>query len=93
MNNKISNFHTHTQLCNHAVGLPIDYVLEAQSQGCSELGISDHCPYPNAFGFQWDSCRMKVSQIDEYVQMVRNASTKVDFPVVKSIALNPFLFK
>lgn len=79
--NKISNFHTHTQLCNHAIGLPLDYVLEAEKQGCSELGISDHCPYPNAFGFQWDSCRMKVSQIDEYVQMVRNASTKVDFPV------------
>ena len=54
-NNLISNFHTHTYLCKHAEGKPIDYVKEAIKAGCSALGFSDHCPYPDS---SWDYCRM-----------------------------------
>ena len=41
-----NNYHTHTYLCNHAGGKPIDYAKEAIKLGFSELGISDHGPMP-----------------------------------------------
>lgn len=77
----ISNFHTHTQLCKHAVGMPIDYVRMAKEQGCTELGFSDHCPYPDVLGPQWDDCRMSVSQIEFYINSVKEAAKEADFPV------------
>ena len=49
-----NNYHTHVKLCNHAFGMPEDYVLEAIKLGMDTLGISDHNPvpaflYPEAF--------------------------------------------
>lgn len=45
MNNKIiSNYHTHTYLCKHANGKPIDYVLRAIELGYQEIAITDHGP-------------------------------------------------
>ena len=41
-----TNFHTHHNLCRHAVGNVEDYVLEAIKQGYSEIGLSDHGPIP-----------------------------------------------
>lgn len=78
---KISNFHTHTQLCGHAEGLPVDYVKQAMKDGCCELGISDHCPYPDSLGPQWDVCRMNKSQLDFYASEVKKASLMADFKV------------
>lgn len=39
-----TNYHSHTKLCNHAVGMPMDYVKRAVECGYSELGISCHGP-------------------------------------------------
>ena len=49
-----NNYHTHIKLCNHAFGMPKDYVEEAIRLGMDSLGISDHNPvpaflYPEAF--------------------------------------------
>ena len=49
-----NNYHTHIKLCNHAFGMPQDYVLEAIRLGMDSIGISDHNPvpaflYPEAF--------------------------------------------
>ncbi len=41
-----NNYHTHTRLCHHAGGAPIDYALKAIELGFSELGMSDHGPLP-----------------------------------------------
>ncbi len=38
----ISNYHTHTHLCNHAKGDTFDYIKEAIALGFKEIGISDH---------------------------------------------------
>ena len=80
-NQKISNFHTHTYLCNHATGRPVDYVLAAKNDGCSELGISDHCPYPDLHEQNWLNCRMSVNQIEEYINDVKEAAKVADFKV------------
>ena len=45
-----NNYHTHIKLCNHAFGMPKDYVEEAIKLGMDSLGISDHNPVP---AFLW----------------------------------------
>lgn len=75
----ISSFHSHTRLCKHASGVPVDYVRRAVADGgCSALGISDHAPYPD--DSVWPESRMKVAQIPEYVSMVREAKGIAPFP-------------
>jgi histidinol-phosphatase (PHP family) len=78
---KITNFHTHTALCNHASGMPADYAAKAASDGCSALGFSDHCPYPEGSGDYWPDIRMQACEAPLYIQSVRNAAAAVDFPV------------
>lgn len=73
----LSNFHTHTYLCKHADGVPLDYVKTAEGK-CSALGFSDHCPYPDT---SWDYCRMNPAQIPLYKQMVNQAKAEASFPV------------
>jgi len=44
-----ANYHTHTALCGHAVGMTADYLKEAVAYGYSEIGMSDHGPIPRSF--------------------------------------------
>lgn len=44
-----ANYHTHTKLCGHAIGMSEDYVLEAIKNGFEEIGFSDHGPIPRTF--------------------------------------------
>lgn len=41
------NYHSHTYLCRHASGRPIDYLNKAVELGFTHYGISDHAPMPN----------------------------------------------
>ena len=92
----ISNFHTHTYLCGHAEGWVPDYVRVAQAAGCTALGFSDHCPYPeqdSRFWLMdggngaarrlnlWPEIRMQEHETGEYVAAVRQAGETVDFPI------------
>lgn len=74
----ISSFHTHTRLCRHASGDPVDYVLRAEKDGCSALGISDHCPYPDG---TWSGSRMNVSDLGEYINLMDQAKVSSPFPL------------
>jgi histidinol-phosphatase (PHP family) len=38
------DLHNHTPLCNHAIGSPREFVLEAIKQGIDIYGFSDHAP-------------------------------------------------
>lgn len=73
----LSNFHTHTYLCKHADGTPLDYVNAAGAE-CSALGFSDHCPYPDT---SWSDCRMSLKEVSDYKKMVEKARDAADFPV------------
>ena len=44
-----ANYHTHTELCGHAVGKVMDYVNQAIKLGFTKLGISDHAHIPESF--------------------------------------------
>ncbi len=78
----ISNFHTHTYLCKHATGTPLQYVNQALKEGCSALGFSDHCPYPDSFEDMWPDIRMSTEEINLYLQMVTEAKESAPFPVL-----------
>ena len=39
-----TNYHTHIKLCNHAEGMPIDYIKKAVDLNYEEIGIGDHGP-------------------------------------------------
>ncbi|MFA6568957.1 MAG: histidinol-phosphatase [Victivallales bacterium] len=76
------DYHVHTFLCKHATGIPDEYVDAAIRNGISEMGFSDHCPWP--FGFD-PKCRMKTCEFHSYRQIVSDlkekheASIKVKF--------------
>lgn len=78
MQKPISNFHTHTYLCKHAEGRPVDYVKEAEKFNCTALGFSDHCPYPDS---SWAYCRMHKNEIELYKSLVEEAAAEASFPV------------
>lgn len=77
----IANYHTHTELCKHAKGKPLDYVNQAVKEGCLELGFSDHCPYPDSFNDVWPGIRMSENQIPTYKEWVQIAKDSAPFPV------------
>ena len=65
-----ADYHTHTPLCRHATGEPIELAARAVELGLPELGFSDHNPMPRD---DFDDWRMKASELDLYVQKVEEA--------------------
>ncbi len=70
-----ADYHMHTPLCRHATGEPVDYAKHALSIGLTEIGFSDHSPMRQD---DFDNWRMRLDQLDEYVEKVRKAQK--DFP-------------
>ncbi len=66
----ICDYHIHTPLCKHALGNPGEYVKHAHEIGLKVIGFSDHCPAPTNFD---TDCRMDLSQIKKYIEMVEEA--------------------
>jgi histidinol-phosphatase (PHP family) len=65
-----ADYHMHTPLCRHASGEPVDYARRAVEIGLSEIGFSDHSPMRRD---DFDNWRMRLDQLDEYVEKVRRA--------------------
>ena len=74
----MKNFHTHTYLCKHAIGVPKDYAEAAQKASLSALGFSDHCPY---FDDMWLGMHMEQNQVSLYRKLVDEARSVSDMPV------------
>ena len=72
-----TDYHLHTPLCQHATGQPDEYAAQAVRLGLSEIGFSDHSPMRRD---DFDEWRMKLAQLDEYVEAVRRAQK--DFPAL-----------
>lgn len=58
-----TNFHTHYSRCRHAGGSAEDYVRAAIKAHLSQLGFSDHAPFPE-FDF---GMRMPFGELQDYV--------------------------
>jgi histidinol-phosphatase (PHP family) len=60
----------HTPLCGHATGEPTEYAAQALKIGLHEIGFTDHSPMSRD---NFDNWRMRLNQLDEYVEKVRKA--------------------
>ncbi|TVP95789.1 MAG: PHP domain-containing protein [Acholeplasmatales bacterium] len=68
-----TNYHTHHELCGHAVGRAEDYVKEAIRHGMTDLGFSDHAP---SQAIEDVRVRMRYDELPEYIADVRAAQEK-----------------
>lgn len=62
--------HTHTALCHHAEGQPIDYARAALAAGVREICITDHVPAPNGYDV---TSRMDMADYPAYLDAVKEA--------------------
>lgn len=67
---KLSNYHTHTSLCDGKDSAE-EMILQAIEQGCAEIGFSGHSNTP----FDPDYC-MSENVIEEYKRVIRGLSKK-----------------
>jgi len=65
-----ADYHMHTPLCRHATGEPSEYAAHALEVGLKEIGFSDHSPMRQD---NFDDWRMRLDQLDEYVEKVARA--------------------
>ena len=77
----LSNYHSHTDLCNHAKGYIGDYLLEAKSKKLTILGFSDHCPYPKDGLDTWERVRMSIDESHRYIKDIRGVSKKENLEI------------
>ena len=70
----LADYHTHTPLCRHAEGWPVDYARVAVERGLGELGFADHNPMPEYF----DDWRMLREDLPRYFDEVARA--RAEFP-------------
>ena len=70
----LADYHTHTPLCRHAEGWPVDLARVAVERGLGELGFADHSPMPEPF----DDWRMLIGELPRYVDAV--AEARAQFP-------------
>ena len=59
--------HSHTTLCNHAVGESGQYAAAAEQRGLRGLIITCHNPMPNGFSSR---VRMREDQFEQYLELV-----------------------
>lgn len=65
----LADYHTHTPLCRHADGWPIDLARVAAERELGELGFADHNPMPE----QFDDWRMLIEDLPRYIESVEEA--------------------
>lgn len=73
-----TNFHTHVQRCRHAGGTEEDFVKTAISLGLSQLGFSDHGPFPDKdFGMRMPFCELR-----EYLDELNALTVKYQADII-----------
>ena len=73
-----TNFHTHVQRCRHADGNAEDYIKSALQAGVSQLGFSDHGPFPEIdFGMRMPFCELK-----DYVDELKALTAKYQADII-----------
>lgn len=68
------NYHTHTELCNHAKGSNEEFVLAAIEAGFDEIGFADHSPWP--FENFVSGMRMTADELEMYCRSVKALKEK-----------------
>lgn len=66
---KLTDYHTHTPLCQHAEGSPEQFITAALAAQLTEYGIADHAPMPPELE-PFDNWRMDFSQMPQYLAWI-----------------------
>ncbi len=59
--------HCHTTLCKHAIGVPADYAMVAETRGLRGIIFTCHCPLPEGISA---GVRMAPDEFDDYIEMI-----------------------
>lgn len=70
-----ANYHSHTYLCGHAKGTPLDYVKEAIKKNIKIIGISEHAPMAN---LRNENSRLKEEEYQTYHKLLDEAKSYAD---------------
>lgn len=89
---KLYNYHTHTERCFHAKGEDEAFVKAAIEAGFSEIGFSDHSPWPFENGYV-SYMRMTPQQLPDYVNSVRGLQGKYKDQITIRLGLECEYFK
>ncbi len=73
------DYHTHTYLCRHAAGEPVDYAYYADRHRIPALACTDHCPTDDGFGKEH---RMRLDEFPLYREMVDKARAENRVPIL-----------
>jgi histidinol-phosphatase (PHP family) len=73
------DYHTHTDLCKHASGRPVDYARAAAGNGLPGLACTDHCPTNDGYDIEH---RMEPGQYPRYREWVEEAQSAGPVPVL-----------
>ena len=65
----LTNYHSHTHRCKHAIGTERQYVENAVKAGLQVFGFSDHSPYLFPGGY-YSTFRMRPWELKYYVETV-----------------------
>ena len=77
-----ADYHTHTRLCCHAGGEPLDYARAAAARGIPEIACTDHIYFPND---PHPSIRMTRDEFATYLELVRAAQAESPCTVLLGI--------
>jgi histidinol-phosphatase (PHP family) len=65
-----ADYHTHTRLCKHAAGEPLDYVRAARRRDLPGIAVTDHGPTPLEYDARH---RMEMDEFPDYLRGIETA--------------------
>ena len=96
----LEDWHTHNELCRHAVGTIEDYVKKAIDMKMDLIGISDHFPYEylkngnvSIDQVPYQEYSMKLSEIESYFSIVEKLKRKYSNKIQIRIAFEIDYFR
>ena len=76
---KLEDWHTHSELCRHAIGTIEDYVKKAVDFNLTTIGVSDHFPYEflsNIERIPYKEYAISLGEIEHYLSLAENLKDK-----------------
>ncbi len=92
----LEDWHTHSELCHHAVGTIEDYVKKAIDIKLKTIGISDHFPYEflkNIERIPYEEYAITLGEIGSYLSTIEHLKEKYEKDIIIRIGFELDYFK
>ena len=96
----LEDYHTHNQMCNHAVGSIEDYIKKAIDKNLDLIGISDHFPYEYLKSSSilieqvpYQEYAMSLNEVDIYLSSIQKLKEKYKNKIQIRVAFEVDYFK